>query len=259
MDSDFIKYPRISHLDSCLELLDGPVSVFEKLDGGNTQVRKIKGRVFSGVRSKFLGPERNMRMPWFKDFNHFVMSNFSFYNLPESLVVYGEWMAPHTLDYHKEFTDKFFLLDVFDLDSGRFLPYSDGKRLLEDIGVREVLYLKPLVDREKVALPKLKKLVSNSSFRSGQMEGLVIKDYWSNPQRFAKLWTSVINAEKKKISPEDIKRAVRGYLDLHEGRLDVKDLAREMTREYLDLGYNLTQKELEKLIKKHEGAYLVKN
>ncbi|HLD97703.1 MAG TPA: RNA ligase family protein [Candidatus Nanoarchaeia archaeon] len=248
MEYEFIKYPKIPHLDASLNILDNPVDVFEKIDGGNTQIRNINGRVIPGVRSKFLGSEKLMRMPWFKGFQNFVMSNYSFYNLPENLVMYGEWSAQHTLEYFPEFVNKFFVLDVFDTEKGKFLPYQIGKESLEKAGIGNVLYLEQLIAEKKTSLDELKKLVTKSPYRDGSMEGVVVKDYQSTPQKFAKLWTSIINAEKGRLSTDDVRRAINSYLDENDGDIDPNKLVDEIISEYESLGYRLDPRNLKDLV-----------
>src|SRR3990172_6688378 len=103
----FVKYPSIPHLAETLEILDGNnLQVFEKLDGGNCQVRMFNGELFCGNRSNFLRREEYFRFPWFKDFKRWTMSNQGLYGLPQSLIVYGEFTSPHTVPYEPEFTNK---------------------------------------------------------------------------------------------------------------------------------------------------------
>jgi len=85
---DFIKYGRIPHIMEVPELLDNNVEVYEKLDGGNSQVRIFKNRILAGNRSKFL-TDKDRRFSWFQDFKKEAMSNYSLYYLSENLIVYG--------------------------------------------------------------------------------------------------------------------------------------------------------------------------
>ena len=120
---EFIKYPRIPHLVEIPRLLNHPVEVYEKLDGGNVQVRKINGRVVCGCRAHYLGNPKYFRQEWFKDFQKWTFSNYSFYEIPENVIIYGEWLSRHTLDYKSEFTNRFFLIDLLDFDEGAFIEY----------------------------------------------------------------------------------------------------------------------------------------
>lgn len=192
-ESKFIKYKRIPHLDEIPKILNNSVEVYEKIDGGNCQVRKIEGRVLCGSRAHFLEREEFFRQNWFRDFQKWALKDYRFYDLPENLAIYGEWTSHHTLSYKPEFTNKFFMIDVLDLDTNRFIPYNQGKDRLLDLNIESPIYLKTLFSG-KINIEQLKKMVEKSDYRKGNMEGIIIKDY--NSQKFAKLWTSSVKREE---------------------------------------------------------------
>ena len=203
----FLKYPEIPHLMEVPDILDEDcLEVYEKLDGGNSQVRVYGGRIFTGSRANFLNREEYFRFDWFKDFNSWAKSNYSFYNLPENLIVYGEFLSPHTLKYKPEFTNKFFLIDAYDLSQRKFIPYEVAKRGLEDdLGVKEVLFLDALI-RGRISMAKIKKLaMDESQYSNYGREGIVIKNY--NGQKFAKLWRTSVDPTKKGVI-EEIKKTL---------------------------------------------------
>lgn len=198
----FVKYPEIPHLMEVPEILDQDyLEVYEKLDGGNCQVRIYGGKIFAGSRANFLSREEYFRFDWFKDFNKWAKSNYSFYNIPENLIIYGEFMAPHTLTYKPEFTNRFFLIDVFDLSQKGFIPYAVARRGLEDdLEIKEVLFLETLV-RGEISMPQIKKIVmGESQYSNYGREGVVIKDY--HHQNFAKLWRTSVNSSRKGLIKE---------------------------------------------------------
>lgn len=245
---DFIKYPKISHLVGTLEMLDNPVEVYEKMDGGNSQIRKIKGRVISGSRSHFLGSDHSLSQPWFKGFQDWALSNYSFYKLPDNYIVYGEWLAPHTLDYKVEFVDKFFLLDVFDIDRKRFMPCSESEKVLQDLGIEDLNYLKPLISG-KTNLNEIGKLLAKSSYRDGRMEGVVVKDYNSTPQKFAKLWTSTMMLDNNENDDfcEDMNRMALSLLDSGK-KLSSHNLFMEAMEEFCSSKVSLSEEKIRELV-----------
>ena len=93
----YFKYPSIPYLEANLDILQQPVSVFEKLDGGNCQVRKLNGRVIAGSRSHFLEGENVNRISWFKSFVRWVNSVPELYKLDERYALNGEWLAFHKI------------------------------------------------------------------------------------------------------------------------------------------------------------------
>ena len=198
----FVKYPEIPHLMEVPEILDEDcLEIYEKLDGGNCQVRNYSGRIFTGSRANFLNREEYFRFPWPKTFNKWAKSNHSFYNLPENLIVFGEFMAFHTLRYKPEFTDRFFLTDVYDLSPQRFIPYDVVRSGLEkDLGIEDILFLEALA-KGGANMPKIKELVmGESQYSDYGREGVVIKDY--HHQNFAKLWRTSVNRTKEGLIEE---------------------------------------------------------
>ncbi|MEX2017012.1 MAG: RNA ligase family protein [Candidatus Pacearchaeota archaeon] len=205
-EPEFVKYPEISHLNEIPEILnENNLQVFEKLDGGNSQVRTFQGRIITGSRANFLSREEFFKFPWFKDFNKWAKSNYSFHNLPDNLIIYGEFTSLHNLAYKPEFTDKFFLIDVYDLNRGKFIPYHSAKEMTRKIGLEGVLILEPLKEG-RVSKEEAKELVlAESQYSLLGREGIVIKDYKN--QRFAKFWRTSANSTKEGLIDE-IKKTI---------------------------------------------------
>ena len=245
----FVKYRKIPHLAEALDLLDNKIEVYEKLDGGNTQIRKYKGRVLCGNRSGFLKNPKYFTQDWFKSFQDWALSNYSFYNLPENLIVYGEWLAKHTLDYYPQFTDNFFLIDVFDLDSKRFIPYENAVELLNDLNVKKVNFLEILA-AGRFNFEDLEELICGSKYRNGDKEGIVIKNY--PLQRFAKLWASSV--KQKTVTEQDISRIVCSLKD-EKKRISVYLVYKELL---LDLHRSKFKDIEEEKIKRKVEEYLNK-
>ncbi len=203
----FVKYPEIPHLTQVLKILDSDsLEVYEKLDGGNTQVRTHNGRIITGSRANFLSREEYFMFPWFRKFNNWAKSDYSFHNLPENLIIYGEFLSPHTLKYKPEFESRFFLIDLYDLNTGKFIPYESArKRLEDDLEIKNILFLETLA-KGKQSMARIKELaIGKSHYSDYGREGVVIKDY--HHQKFAKLWrTSVDHSEKGLL--EEIKKTI---------------------------------------------------
>lgn len=241
-EKKFLKYPKILHLNETLEILDHPVEVYEKLDGGNSQIRNILGRVFAGSRSKFLTNPKYFSQPWFKKFQKWALSNSSMYNLPENFIIYGEWLSKHTLDYFPEFTDKFFMIDLFDLEKNRFVQYKDAKERLTELGVNDLLYLKSLI-KGKINEKDLEHLIQSSDYRKGDREGLVIKNY--DLQKFAKLWASSLR--NRKISDFEIKRIIFSLKDSDE-EVSEERVVEEAITEFKRIGRFFSDSDVKKKI-----------
>lgn len=248
----FVKYKRIPHLEEIPRILDNPVKVYEKIDGGNSQIRKIEGRVFCGSRAHFLTREEFFSQDWFKDFQKWAMNGYRFYNLPENLIVYGEWSSRHTLDYKPKFTNQFFLLDIFDLSTGKFLSYNEGRDKLVHLGIEGPLYLRTLFSG-KTNMEQLKKMIGKSDYRDGDMEGLVIKNY--DMQEFAKLWTSSVK-RKGIVTQSDVQSTFFSLKD--EGKpITRKNLLRELESDLRRSKRDVSLKEIEKAVERFYLSSLI--
>lgn len=188
----FIKYPKILALDSLAQTipLDSgtEVSIFEKIDGGNCQVRNNNWQLLPGSRAHYLTKIDTEALDWFKKFCKWTYSNHSLYKLPNDLVLFGEWSGNHTIQYGLNFSDRFFLIDTFDLKSRRFMEYEAGAALLHNAGIEGVDFLEPLFKGgiEKADINRL--IMEPSKYYAGPKEGVVVKEYGINPQAYFKAY-----------------------------------------------------------------------
>jgi hypothetical protein len=181
----FVKYtkiPPITRLTDIPRLNGREAEVYEKLDGGNCQVRRIGWQLVAGSKAHFLkGKKVIERVEWFKDLNAWMYSNDTLYKLPQNIVVFGEWLSHHTVQYAKENENQFYLIDVLDTDDNRFLSYEDAVRLLQILEIKGVRFLERLACGKGLTSRKLESLVFEepSPYRDdkGPKEGVVIKDY----------------------------------------------------------------------------------
>ncbi len=188
----FVKYDRICEIDELnfgRRLPRGDLMVFEKIDGGNCQVRCDECQLLPGSRSSYLKGARVDNREWFQRFTRWTYSNGSLYALPPHLVMFGEWSGNHTLTYSEEYTDKFFLTDLLDLETRRFNDYEQAVDILKSLGVEQVLPLPILARGKNLSFQKIDDILKQpSDFRDGPREGLVIKNYGSTPQMFLKTY-----------------------------------------------------------------------
>jgi ATP-dependent RNA circularization protein (DNA/RNA ligase family) len=253
-EEKFVKYPRIAHLDESLDILDNPVQVFEKMDGGNSQIRKMKGRVRCGTRAHYLD-DKNFNKLWFPTFYAMTMKNHSWYNLPEDMIVFAEWLAPHTLDYTADARNKAFVLDVYDTNENRFMPYEEGRKRLEDSGIEDIQFLTPIISG-KTNLRELEEQVleRDSDYRDNKkkMEGVVVKDY--DNQKFAKLWRRTVLGKVGKISLDDLRRAMFNMVE--EGQKETtKNLIKKMKTLFKEEGRRIDERRILDAIERYEKRY----
>ena len=195
----FVKYGEIPYLGS-LRIFNGPVSIFEKIDGSNCQVRNSDWRIYPGSRANYLTSRRWGNLDgykaWMSHFRKWAMGNKSFFNLPDDVVVFGEWTVPREIKYPEEMEDKFYLIDVGFLsregELAGFLHYDEAISFVNEYGLEDIHTLPeirlPFADRreiEKILIEGPEQQLAREN-----IEGIVIKDYDSTEQRFVKLLRS---------------------------------------------------------------------
>jgi hypothetical protein len=221
----FIKYgsiEEVTRLRVLRDLFEKEVEVFEKLDGGNCQVRKINGRLYAGSKANFLiGPVVG-KTEWFGRLNGWMYSNSTLYQLPEHIIMFGEWGGHHTIHYDKDAIDKFHVIDVLDLNQRTFMEYEKGKALLQNCGIEDVRFFNPLA-KGRVNQRILEELLRQPSANySGTKEGIIVKDYQSRPQKFVKILNPGFEEKRERLwgkidhfTEARVRKNIQAAIELH--------------------------------------------
>lgn len=189
MSVDFFRFPHTPHIlwlgagqpreDKVLTdhqvntLLSGTVSVEEKIDGANLGISldfenqlcfQNRGQYlykpFSGQFSRLTG--------WVAR-HQYLLSKY----LTPNIILFGEWCAArHSLDYGK-LPDWFLLFDIYDRVECKFWSVTRRNEFAEMLGIETV----PTLSCGNKTIEQLQNqlLVSCSQFRTGSLEGLVIR------------------------------------------------------------------------------------
>lgn len=186
---EFEKYGKIPYLESFPQIQGKRGYIFEKIDGSQCQVRNFDGRVVGGTKSNYLVGQTTKRSSWIPDFLGWMYNNESLFNLPNDIVLFGEWLEPVSVrGYKKRNIGQFYFIDLGfrDSDELSFFDYDEAVNYLGSWGVSNVRTPEPL-RRETVFNENLiKEIVLSEQSRLGncEMEGVILKDYVS--QSFAK-------------------------------------------------------------------------
>ena len=130
---EFRSYPKIHRLgkEETDGILDGPVTVQEKIDGANVSIWIKDGVVRCGSRTRELE----------EGFNGFVDAVKANKKLAEWLEqfptnrLYGEWLVKHTITYPDEAYKKIYLYDIFNDETETFAPQNIVRAIAEDLGL----------------------------------------------------------------------------------------------------------------------------
>ena len=226
----FIKYPHLEKLgnNEVEGIMDGECFIFPKLDGTNASVWINElGQLRAGSRNRELSIGNDnagfyQAMAEDDKLIQFLEEN-------PNLTLYGEWLVPHTLKtYEEDAWRKFYIFDVFDRSTSKFLSYDQYTDMLDQAGLNQIRPLaivrNPTEETLYKALPKATFLVQDGK---GDGEGVVLKNY-NFVNRYGRVtWLKVVtNAfktrhrkemgvdrlENKRIVEQDI---VDKFLDKH--------------------------------------------
>lgn len=175
---------RLGH-DDTEGILHGRVHVFPKLDGTNGSVwSNGDGIVRAASRNRELCAEAdNHRFyAWLhgEDAKAAALRAFAVAN--PGLVVYGEWMVPHTLKtYREEAWSRFWVFDVWSMATDRYLPHEVVASILPP----GVDVIEPLCTITNPTMEQVQAQVETNTYLiadgAGLGEGVVAKNYlWTN-------------------------------------------------------------------------------
>lgn len=198
----FIRYPSLSKLGNKeVESIEfGTTHVFPKLDGTNASMWLDLDTFGYGSRNRQLSHDDDnagfMNELEFSEkgypYKHFLRNN-------PDLILYGEWLVPHTLkEYRDDAWKRFYVFDVYDRVKEQFLHYDVYKPLMDKYGLDYIPCIKIIKNGtgEMFAheLDNARFMLKDTA-KAG--EGIVIKNYaWES--RFGRqTWAKMIGGEFK--------------------------------------------------------------
>ena len=214
--TDFPKYQHLErHGREIVGSIDiGKVYVFPKMDGTNARIGFSSSsprhcEIIAGSRHRILSLEGDNAgfAHWCSEEIHrnalvyFATEVAQRVNVTlEDIVIYGEWLVPHTFkQYHDSAWRRFWIFDVFDKVSGKYIPYEE----YSDVdGAGEVDIVPPLCVITNPSIDQLAKCLNETNTfmvkeGAGVGEGIVLKNYgWVNTWG-KQVWAKMIHHEFK--------------------------------------------------------------
>lgn len=165
---------------------EGSVWVFPKLDGTNASVWFCPERgVMCGSRNRTLTLEQDNAgfCAWVNsggDFDSVPGRIREFVRINPDLILYGEWLVPHTLKtYREDAWRRFWVFDVYDRRTESYLHWMDVQPI-SDCGIDVIA---PLCNVVNPTVDQLNKMLELNTFMirdgAGLGEGVVLKNYES--------------------------------------------------------------------------------
>ena len=197
----FLRYPHLCKFGhSDVENIEfGITHVFPKLDGTNASLWQKEGNVLSaGSRNRQLSVNSDNHGFYNTILNYPDNYCKFFFNYPD-YILYGEWLVPHTIKtYRDDAWRRFWIFDVYDRSTGKFLPYDVYKPLLEEHSLDYIPCIKAFKNGSWENF--LYEATNNAGFLlpdEENGEGVVIKNYdWTNSHQQV-TWAKIVLAEFK--------------------------------------------------------------
>jgi len=219
------QYPKVrrpGHRETDALCERGTVTVLEKLDGNNFRFERTgSDDLRFGSRTTKLGTDPDGIGGQFDAVTDYLAENVDVARLAEferergPLVLFGENMVEHTLEYDRE-TPQFLGFDVWQADRERFLPFEEAVFVFESLGIRTV----PVLERHDATVfgneygtgADLDYEVPESTYRDGVAEGVVLRNDESGAR--AKVVAPAFRERHRSTSDEpetDTERLVEQY------------------------------------------------
>lgn len=192
---------RLGHRNNA-DITIGEVFVFPKIDGTNASVWVDEwGDIKCGNRRRTLSLDKDHAgfMAWVYGDSGAALMLRVFVKTNPDLILYGEWLVPHSLKtYREDAWRKFYVFDVYDKRTGEYLHYNKYSKLLEEAAVD---YVAPLCMITNPRIGDLKAQTETNTYliaeNAGLGEGVVAKNYeWRTPHR-DQVWAKIVRNEFK--------------------------------------------------------------
>ena len=195
---NFKKYQHVERLTNkvLLGMLDEKCYIFPKIDGTNGSVWSDGRNILAGSRNRQLTLESDNQGFYAKMLDEVLYDNLHRLLLENPhLIVYGEFLVPHTLKTYKENNwRKFHIFDIYDREKEIYLDYDKQKAYFDSYAIFD--YIKPLYVSETYddAMRYIESSLKTPLYvDSGLEEGVVIKSYNFRTRYNTQIWGKVLN------------------------------------------------------------------
>lgn len=142
------------------------IVIQEKLDGANASFKREGDKVLCFSRNTQLDESNNLR-----GFYQWVQENVKAEDLVENSIYFGEWLVRHKLDYGEN-ENKFYLFDIYDTDTKRYIPFSFVKIQAEKLNIN---LIPVFYEGEFQSIEHIQSFIGKS-FLGEVGEGVVVKN-----------------------------------------------------------------------------------
>ena len=149
------------------------IVVQEKIDGANFSFRYDveNDRICSFSRRFELNEENNLSGAW--EWSQRLNKEQVVKVLGDKLILFAEWLVPHTVKYPEEKYYNAYCFDVRDAETGLYLPQEQVAEIVQELGL---IYVPVFYDGPFTSWEDIEALVGKTELGGEYGEGIVIKN-----------------------------------------------------------------------------------
>lgn len=149
------------------------IVIQEKIDGANASIRydKETNTIKAFSRRKELDGINNLR--GFYEWSQRLDINKIKSVLGNNLLLFGEWLIPHSVVYPKERYNNFYCYDIYDTDTHNYLPQDIVKQKVAELGLINVPVF---YEGEFISWEQVQSFVGRTDLGGEYGEGVVCKN-----------------------------------------------------------------------------------
>lgn len=208
--TQFKKYQHVERLgvDEVTGLLNGTVYVQPKIDGSNGQVWLQDDRLHFGSRRREVSIDDD-NAGFANHFQALETSNplVNYLRKYPNRILYGEWLVQHVVRYRKDAYQQFYVFDVLDATTEKYISYQNYTDELDAFGILQVPLLAVVDAPSETQIVGIAK--ANHFLLSSEVvgEGVVVKNYEFTNQYGRTVWGKYVLDDFKK--SKGVKKAIR--------------------------------------------------
>ncbi len=217
------------------------IIIQEKIDGANCAIRydSETDTVAAQSRKNILNLQNNLRGFW--EWSQTLPKEIVKAVLGNNLVLFGEWLVPHSVEYPEERYSKAYFYDVYDTENCCYLPQDKVKEIIEQLNLT---YVPVFYDGEFVSWEHCIDFVGKTELGGEYGEGIVIKNQTklNNPNKRLPFYTKIVSSafaetkgHKQKVVDADKIKAVEENKVLAE-TIVTKARVKKLLNKFVDDG-----------------------
>lgn len=194
------------------------IIIQEKIDGANAAIRynSETDTIVAQSRKNILNIENNLRRfyEWSQTLDKALVKSV----LGDNLILFMEWLVPHTVVYPNERYNHAYCYDVYNTDTEAYLPQNQVKQIVEKLNLT---YVPVFYEGEFVSWEHCMSFVGKTELGGEYGEGIIIKNQTmlNNPNTRQLFYIKIVgekfqeththkNKEPKIIDPETMQKRV---------------------------------------------------